>query len=71
VIQLSLLDEGEMAAIESFFLANQGRFLSFAFTDPWDGAAYPTCQLGSDSAALTSIDTMKGKTTLTIVEVRS
>jgi hypothetical protein len=71
VIQLSLLDEGEMAAIENFFLANQGRSLSFAFTDPWDGAAYPTCQLGSDSAALTSIDTMKGKTTLTIVEVRT
>ena len=71
VIQLTLLDEGEMAAIENFFLANQGRFSSFAFTDPWDGTAYPTCQLGSDNAGLKSMDTMKGQTTLTIMEVRS
>jgi hypothetical protein len=41
VIQLSQLDEGEMAAIENFFLANQGRFSSFAFTDPWDEATAP------------------------------
>jgi len=71
VIQLTLLDEGEMAAIEHFFLANQGRFLGFAFTDPWDGTTYPTCRLGSDNAGLTSMDTMKGQTTLTLMEVRS
>lgn len=70
VIQLSVLDEGEMAAIENFFLANQGRFSSFAFTDPWDGTVYASCQLGSDSAALTSVDTMKGTATLAIVEIR-
>ena len=28
-IQLSLLDEGELAAIEEFFLASQGAFGSF------------------------------------------
>ena len=70
-IQLSLLDEGEMASIENFFLANQGQCSSFAFTDPWDGTAYPTCQLGNDRAVMTSVDAMKGKTSLTIVEVRS
>ncbi len=36
-IQLSLLDEGELAAIEEFFLARQGSFGIFSFTDPWDG----------------------------------
>lgn len=71
VIQLTLLDEGEMAAIDNFILANQGRFTTFAFTDPWDGTAYPSCQLASDSAVLLSIDTMKGQTTLTIVELRN
>ena len=68
VIQLSALDEGEMAAIENFILAIQGRFSSFSFTDPWDGTQYPTCRLASDTAALTSIEAMKGGTTLTILQ---
>lgn len=70
VIQLSELDEGEMASMVNFFLANQGRFASFAFTDPWDGTEYPDCSLSSDSVVLTSLEEMRGATSLTVVENR-
>src|ERR1039458_10518178 len=33
-IQLDLLDESELAALDQFFISNQGRFGSFSFTDP-------------------------------------
>ena len=45
-IQLSQLDEGELAAIEEFFLASQGAFGSFSFTDPSDGTVYDNCSVG-------------------------
>src|SRR5689334_2384072 len=47
-IQLSLLDEGELAAIEEFFLATQGTFGAFSFTDPSDGQTYDNCSIAAD-----------------------
>ena len=47
-IQLSLLNDAELAALEEFFLANAGQLGTFAFTDPWDGTAYPNCSLAQD-----------------------
>ena len=70
-IRLSQMDEREMAEIEQFFVDNQGSFGSFAFTDPWDGQAYPNCSLASDEIDLTSAAEMRGGTSLTIVENRS
>jgi hypothetical protein len=71
VIQLSELDESEMAAFERFFVDNQGRLGSFAFRDPWDGTQYDNCSLASDDLALNSLEEMRGKTSLTVVENRS
>jgi len=71
VIQLSDLDESEMAEFEQFFEQNQGRLGNFEFTDPWDGTQYPNCSLASDELALSSLAEMRGKTSLTIVENRS
>ncbi len=71
VISLSLLDEGEAAALEEFFLANQGAFGSFAFRDPWDGTEYPDCSLASDSLALVLSGEMKGATSLVVRQNRS
>jgi hypothetical protein len=71
VIQLSELDESEMAAFEQFFEDNQGRLGNFAFTDPWDGTQYPDCSLGSDELMLGSAAEMRGKTTLTVIENRN
>ena len=66
-IQLSQLDEGELAAIEQFFLASQGAFGSFSFTDPWDGKVYDDCSVGADTLALLTVSEMRGSTKLTIV----
>ena len=66
-IQFSLLDEGELAAIEEFFLANQGAFGSFSFTDPWDGQVYDDCSAAADELALVTVAEMRGGTKLTVV----
>jgi hypothetical protein len=66
-IQLSELDEGELAAMEEFFLARQGAFGSFSFTDPWDGHVYDNCSLAADEVALTTVAEMRGSTKLTVV----
>ena len=66
-IQLSQLDEGELAAIEEFFLASQGAFGSFCFTDPWDGKVHDNCSLAGDGLALVTAAEMRGSTKLTVV----
>ena len=69
-IRLAALDEGEIAAVDEFFAACQGRFANFAFTDPWDGTTYANCSLESDELDLTSIAEMRGQTSLTVIENR-
>jgi hypothetical protein len=71
VIRLTDLDEGEIAAIEEFFLANQGSFGSFAFTDPLDGHVYADCSLQTDGLPVTSVDEMRGTTAVTVVQNKS
>lgn len=70
-IRLSQMDEREMAEIEQFLIDIQGCFGSFAFTDPWDGQAYPNCSLASDELDLTSTSEMRGGVSIKIVENRS
>src|ERR1700687_5294457 len=67
-IQLSQLDEGELAAVEEFFLAGQGAFGSFSFTDPWDGTIYDNCSVAADTLALLTAGEMHGTTKLTVVQ---
>ncbi|HEY2018937.1 MAG TPA: DUF2460 domain-containing protein [Bryobacteraceae bacterium] len=69
-ILLNQLDEGEMAALEEFFVTDQGVFASFAFTDPWDGRLYPNCSLGTDDLSATSLAEMDGTLALRVVENR-
>ena len=52
VIRLDLLDEQEAAAIEAFFVSQQGQLGGFAFIDPWDGTEYPDCSLETDNVVL-------------------
>jgi hypothetical protein len=69
-IRLDQLDETEMAEMQAFFLANQGSFASFAFTDPWSGQVYQSCSLSSDSMNIASLAEMQGSTSLTVVQNR-
>jgi hypothetical protein len=48
VIRMELLDEGELEAVEGFFLSQAGRAGSFEFTDPWDGSVHADCSFDSD-----------------------
>ena len=66
-IQLSQLDEGELAAIEAFFLASQGAFGRFRFIDPWDGHVYDNCSIAEDGLELVTEGEMRGRTKLTVV----
>src|SRR5579862_1583456 len=70
-IRLDLLDESEMAAIDQFFVDNQGAFGSFAFTDPWDGQSYTNCSFVNGNLTLTSLAEMHGRTVLTIRQNRN
>ncbi|MBZ5579461.1 MAG: DUF2460 domain-containing protein [Acidobacteriia bacterium] len=69
-IRLDQLDESEMAALEQFFAANQGRFGTFAFTDPWDGRVYPNCSFSNDDFTLLSAGEMQGRLSFTVIENR-
>ncbi len=70
IIRLDYLDPTELAAIEDFFVANQGSFANFAFTDPWDNTSYPNCSISSDALTLTSQLEFRNITSITIVENR-
>jgi hypothetical protein len=70
-IRLDQLDEGELAEVDVFFGGNLGRFGSFTFVDPWDGASYPNCSLTGDQLDLTSLGQMRGQTSLTVTENRT
>jgi Conserved hypothetical protein 2217 (DUF2460) len=70
VIRLDALDETELASLEQFFAANQGRLGSFAFTDPWDASQYANCSLAADGIELMASGELRCQTSLTVIENR-
>ena len=70
-IQLNLLDDGELSALDQFFAAQQGRFGVFSFVDPWTQATIPSCTLEQDSLDYTLSGEMRGSTSLVVVETRA
>jgi hypothetical protein len=70
VIRLDQLDDTEMAALDQFFVLNQGTFGDFAFTDPWDATVYANCSIASDQIYLSSAEEYRGASSLTIVQNR-
>src|SRR5689334_17144142 len=48
-VNLQLLTDAEMSAIESFFRQVEGEYTSFAFTDPISGIAVPNCRIADPS----------------------
>ena len=71
LIKLDLLDQAELHSLREFFRTQNGAAGTFSFTDPWDGATYPTCSLASDEMTEELQDDMKGKTSLTVRQNRS
>ncbi len=71
VVRLDQLDEAELSGLQEFFSMQQGRFGSFSFVDPWDGAAYSSCSLENDVHAWEVQDEARSRTMLIIRENRS
>lgn len=71
VVRLDLVDEGELAAIETLFEEMQGTLGTFAFTDPWDGTVYPNCSLDAGQLRLRLDGPGSGRAAITIRENRS
>lgn len=70
-IRLDALDATELAALRAFFVENQGRYASFAFTDPWSGTSYPNCSIGSDDLTLVAKGDFANAASISITENRS
>ena len=70
-IRLSLLDEAELNAVESFFKSQGGRAGSFAFPDPWDGTVYANCSFDSDQLATQYCGQAAGTASVDVKENRS
>ena len=70
VIQLTKLDEEEMDAFESFFLAEQGGYGTFDFVDPWDGAEYAGCSLENPDVYFDFTEFHDGRTCLVVRQNR-
>jgi len=67
LVRLNLLDETEANAILAFFRAQRGADGVFSFTDPQDGAVYPSCSFASD-VVQTSMDAKGRCTTAVLIE---
>lgn len=70
LIRLDLLDDEEVARLEAFFLALNGRFGTFSFQDPADGTVYPNCSLKQDALAIRWSGEARASMTLAIRENR-
>ena len=70
-IRLSLLDEAELAELESFFETQGGRAGAFAFPDPWDGTVYANCSFDDDEMRLEYAGQARGTASVTVKENRS
>ena len=69
-IQLNMLDEAELNALDHFFNSQQGRFETFTFVDPWTQSTIPSCSVEQDSLEYELSGEMRGSTSLVVVENR-
>ena len=69
-IQLDMLDEAELNALDQFFKSQQGRFEAFTFVDPWTQSTFPSCSVEQDSLDYELSGEMRGSTSLIVVENR-
>ena len=70
-IRLDFLDEGELAALEQFFVDQGGRAGTFSFTDPFDGTVCSSCSFDTDTGLFEYADAGRGAAVAMIRENRS
>jgi hypothetical protein len=69
-IKLNMLDEAELNALEQFFMAEEGRFGTFSFVDPWTQTTFTNCSLNQDTLPYAVQGEMQGTASLTVTENR-
>ena len=69
-IELTLLDDVEMAKIEEFVAEQQGQYGSFSFTDPWDQATYTCCKIDNPEVVFRYEGPQNGRTSIIVRENR-
>jgi hypothetical protein len=67
-IRLDLLDETEIAQIETFFMAQQGDFSTFVFSDPISGSLVPNCRLAAPGLVSAYVGVDVSAVSLVVVE---
>lgn len=67
-VDLALLNEKELAAIENFFEQQQGDYGVFTFPDPFSGSAIPNCRFADPTLQTTYTDVDNGATSLWVIE---
>jgi hypothetical protein len=67
-IDLRLLNESEIAALEAFFAAMSGEYLTFTFPDPISGTNVANCRIGAPELISNYQDVDIAATSLWVVE---
>ena len=70
-IQLDMLDEAEVSTLEQFFVAQEGRFGTFSFVDPWTQTTFPNCSLDQETLDYELAGETRGTLRLVVVENRA
>lgn len=67
-VELDLLDEGELTAVDDFAAQYFDTLESFSFTDPWSGTVYPACHIDGTEHSIRADAMARCSTSMTIVE---
>jgi len=70
IIRLELLDEGELARLEEFFMEQKGQAGNFALTDPRDGVVHANCSFENDAMTADYREAGDGRTSVVVKENR-
>jgi len=67
-VQLDLLNEREIAQIESFFSQQAGDYSPFLFPDPFTGTIVPNCRFAAPELVTKYLDVDNGSTLIWVIE---
>lgn len=67
-VDLTLLNEDELAAVETFFEAQYGDYGAFTFPDPFTATAVPNCRFAHPTLHTSYVDVDAGSTNLWVIE---
>lgn len=67
-IRLDLLNEAELAQLETFFVQTAGDYASFGFPDPFTGTVVPNCRFANATLITTYSNTDAGSAVVMVME---